>query len=175
MITIDEIKERLSYNPVDGTFTWKEAGEHWFKNARSCKRWNTRFAGKKASTKHHSGRNVITINYKKYLASRIAYAVYFNRMPLGLIDHINGNCSDDRIENLREVTKSGNGKNCKMWASNTTGCTGVVKRGKKWGAVIYSNGKSIWLGTFDCKEKAFAARNNAEKDYGFHENHGRAA
>lgn len=43
-----------------------------------------------------------------------------------------------------------------------SGVKGVVPQGKRWGALIWSKGKSVWLGTFDTKEQAAVARASAE-------------
>lgn len=43
-----------------------------------------------------------------------------------------------------------------------TGVSGVRPEGRKWGASITIGGKSIWLGTFETKEQAIAARTTAE-------------
>jgi len=50
------------------------------------------------------------------------------------VDHIDGNKKNNRIENLREATKSQNAMNQKVSTRNTSGIKGVMwhKRDKKW-------------------------------------------
>lgn len=48
---------------------------------------------------------------------------------------------------------------------NTSGVTGVYRRGKRWQAAITVNGKQINLGYFDTKYEATAARKAAEHKY----------
>jgi hypothetical protein len=90
-----------------------------------------------------------------------------------VIDHINGDEKDNRIQNLRLVTHSENNKNSSRPKSNTSGVIGVHKKRGKWIAQIQENYKKITVGSFDSFEDAVKARKEAELKYGFHENHGR--
>lgn len=51
-----------------------------------------------------------------------------------------------------------------------------VKRGNdgKWYAAICSRGRNIHIGVFETVDAAIEARKLAEKEFGFHPNHGRA-
>lgn len=91
------------------------------------------------------------------------------------VDHENGNTLDNRRCNLVVKSKSGNQRNARKSIANTSGVTGVSfhSRIKKWIAVIRVEGKQKHLGTFNLKEDAINARKTAEKQYGYHENHGR--
>ena len=89
------------------------------------------------------------------------------------IDHINGDRYDNRIINLKEATTSENNRNRRITDRNTSGYVGVVKQGDKWYAYIKVDGKKIHLGTYNTKDEAIQARKQAEKKYGFHENHGK--
>lgn len=76
------------------------------------------------------------------------------------IDHMNGIRSDNRIENLRLVSRSINNKNKKMQSNNTSGFTGVVfvKRRGKWNARVKENGIQKNLGSFSTAIEANEAR-----------------
>lgn len=76
------------------------------------------------------------------------------------IDHINGNKTDNRIENLRDVTQQQN-------QHNRTTAKGYSwnKLEKKWKAHIRLNNKGIHLGTFDKEEDAREAYLNAKEIY----------
>lgn len=91
------------------------------------------------------------------------------------IDHINGVRTDNRIENLRLVTRSQNMKNAKTYITNRSGATGVCwhKQKKKWRARLIHEYKQIHLGYYDDWFDAVCARQSANNRYGFHENHGR--
>jgi hypothetical protein len=99
--------------------------------------------------------------------------MHYGVWPTQLIDHINGDSSDNRIVNLRQTTQSENNRNRRITDKNTSGYVGVYKRGAKWCAQISVNGKNMHLGAYDTIEQAANARKQAEIDYGYHENHGR--
>lgn len=82
-----------------------------------------------------------------------------------VIDHINHNKLDNRRENLKICTQKENVRNQVIKKTNTSGYTGVYKRGRKWCARIYVDGQQIYLGTFDTFEKAKQARISAEVEY----------
>lgn len=83
-----------------------------------------------------------------------------------VVDHINGNPSDNRKENLRVVSHLENMKNRKLSSANTSGITGVFQtKNGKWYARIMADGNEIWLGTFETKDDAAAARLAAEEKY----------
>lgn len=86
-----------------------------------------------------------------------------------VVDHIGGTETkyDNRKKNLRIVTQQQNTMNCRISKNNTTGITGVYwhKSANKWTANIKVNRKSIYLGIFDTKEEAIAARKKAEEKY----------
>lgn len=74
------------------------------------------------------------------------------------IDHINGNITDNRLENLRWVNRQENSQNKKKQSNNTTGYKGVSKdkRYNSYQAIIFNEGKQIYLGSFPTAEEASA-------------------
>ena len=83
------------------------------------------------------------------------------------VDHINGNPSDNRLSNLRLVTRRQNCLNHRRSKRNSSGRTGVswANKGKKWIATIQIGLTTIPLGRFEKKEDAIVARDKAEKEY----------
>lgn len=118
----------------------------------------------------------ITADGKQYVAHRLAWLYVHGEWP-DQIDHIDHNRQNNKINNLRNANFSVNSKNVGPFSTNKAGVHGVClyKPTGKWKAQIGVNGKSIHLGYFDTKEAAAAARSAANKKYGFHENHGKAA
>lgn len=82
------------------------------------------------------------------------------------IDHINRNKLDNRLKNLRYVTRSQNIYNMGLKTNNTSGHKGVTwdKRRNKWRAYIGGSVARKELGSFKNKSDAIKARKNAEKD-----------
>lgn len=107
---------------------------------------------------------------------RIVWFMHNGNIPKDMeLDHINHIRDDNRIENLRLVTKAVNAKNRRMNAKNTSGVSGVSWQTakKKWISQIQVNGKNIYLGRFKNFDDAVKARKAAELTHGFHANHGK--
>jgi len=110
---------------------------------------------------------------KEYFVYRIIYAMHYGHCP-DFIDHINGNKTDNRIENLRQADISTNHYNCKIPSHNTSGAKGVhkLKRQKGYQATISVTGKKKYLGTFPTFELAdefvSLARNMLHGDFANH-------
>jgi len=100
----------------------------------------------------------VTIKFMKKTTTvhRIVFLYHHGYLPKE-IDHINGNKSDNRIENLRDATHCQNMMNIKKYSLNTSGYKGVRlhKKAKKWIAEIKQNNKYHYLGLFDCPKKAY--------------------
>ena len=148
---------------------WYEAGQlFWRESAQKPKWWNTKYAGKRAGTRHSCGYRLIITNYKHYFEHRIIYEMHNGPIKNGAqIDHINGIRSDNRIENLRAASQSQNNMNYRKSKANTSGYRGVswCKRRSKFKASITVNGKNIYLGLFDDPKEAGAAYKNAARNY----------
>ncbi|WPJ68535.1 hypothetical protein OMDBNIEC_00049 [Salmonella phage STP-SP5] len=132
--------------------------------------------GSKAGCIDAAGYVKTRYNNQQLHAHRIIWEMFKGPIPEGLmIDHIDRNRSNNRIENLRLVSRSGNAKNQKLPSTNTSGVIGVSFRkcDGKWIAHITNNGKFINLGIFINKEDAIKARRDAEIKYAFHPNHGK--
>lgn len=116
----------------------------------------------------------IHINKHMYSVHRLIYLIEHGHSPKSIIDHENRDTTDNRIENLRDVTNLENSKNTKLNNRNSSGTSGVVfkKREQKWEARISHRGKRIHLGIFNKKEDAVKCRKQAEIKYGYHTNHG---
>lgn len=137
MITQQELKELLDYNPETGIFTWKNASK------------------RKAGTSMYSGYIRLNVNKKQYLAHRLIWLYVYGYFPK-YVDHINMNRSDNRLCNLREATNTQNQYNKKLTKRNTSGIKGVswFERDKNWRARLHVSGKLIHLGYFDSIEEA---------------------
>jgi hypothetical protein len=176
--TPDELRVLLSYNPEDGKLYWKERPASMFRDDGAasaqtrCAIWNARFAGMPAFTADKGdGRRAGNIFGRTYLAHRVAWAVFYGAWPLGEIDHINGNTADNRIDNLRDVSRTVNSRNMPRRADNKSGATGVCRHQSKW--MVRLGNK--YVGVYGTFEEALAARKTAEAAADYHNNHGRVA
>jgi len=171
----------LGYDPATCNLTWKARSPDLFENGKqtsehTCNRWNSRYAGKPALDSYTAmGYKQGCIFNKKYLAHRVIYAMCHGDWPANQIDHIDGDPSNNRIENLRDVSHAENQRNMRAPTNNTSGTVGVhwSERDQTWGAQIEINRRKIHLGCFTKKDDALLARANANIKYDFHENHGR--
>jgi hypothetical protein len=166
-LTQEIVREFLDYDPLTGALTWRHRHQIWFTTERAYKMWNIRFPGKHAFTSTSHGYLRGDIFNKSYSAHRVIFLWMRGRWPDPEIDHNNHDGTDNRWDNLEETTE--NAKNKKLFSTNTSGRTGVY-----WHKQIIADRKKIFLGLFEKFEDAVLARDNAERTYGFHENHGKS-
>lgn len=164
----------LRYDHETGQLFWRAREVETLKSGKQkeAKRWNARYAGKLAFTaKQNGGYACGAVNKIGMQAHVVAWAIYYGKWPDGEIDHINGIRTDNRICNLREVSRSENQKNKKIPKNNTSGVIGVsyCKRDKVW--IAHAMSKRV--SSHKDMSEAIAARKRAEMQMGFHENHGR--
>ena len=165
------------YEPDTGNLFWRVRPVTMFTQGQTtdrprsadhaCNQWNSRWAGKPATSLKSDGYRYTHLNYRTLLAHRIAWKIMTGVDPVE-IDHIDGNRSNNKWSNLKNGTRSDNQRNISIKSNNTSGYHGVSfsKRQQKWIA-------SIWIGSFDSKEEAIAERRKYEVLLGFHPNHGR--
>jgi len=102
------------------------------------------------------------LNQNTHQIHRLIFLYHHGYLP-EFIDHINGDKLDNRIENLRECSRSENHANTTISRRNTSGYKGIQleKRTNKWVASITVNKKRYSLGTYLTKEEAAFAYNEA--------------
>jgi len=109
----------------------------------------------------------IGLNSSKYRAHRLIWIFHHGYSPSDDIDHIDGNKTNNKIENLRVLTRSQNLHNAKAKRGNKGGCTGVnwVASKKYWQATICINYKQQYLGSSNSYLDACALRKSAENKF----------
>jgi len=175
-IPIGLLRKLIKYDPETGLLTWLERNTDTHRGSARLASWNSRCAGKLALTSvNDHGYLRGSIYGVQYRAHRVAWALHYGAWPEHDIDHINGKTTDNRIENLRLACQLVNQKNAKRPKNNSSGHVGVGRRsdGKGWIAQITVNYKNIYLGSYSSLDDAVAARQRAQAELGFHQNHGR--
>lgn len=154
-ISVAVLHERLVYNPETGVLYWRcrPVLDH------KTRRWNAQHAGNAAGNTQVDGYIRLAIDRVKFPAHRVVWAMVTGSWPSVVIDHINGNTSDNRFCNLREATVAQNCWNQKISTANISGFKGVEfhSRTGRWRARIAANGQRLFLGYFDSPELASRA------------------
>lgn len=152
MITQDNLKEYFEYK--DGNLFWKKQPSPQIK------------VGDVVGTINKRGYVQVKFLCKRFYAHRLIYFMFNGYFPQE-VDHIDGNKTNNKIENLRAVTKSQNQHNARINVNNTSGVKGISwdKRCGKWKAQIAVNKKNYHLGRFDDFDLAKKTINQFREKY----------
>ena len=161
--------EVFTYDLSSGILTWKPR----LSGSAADKRFNTKTAGKVAGAvaagKYNRPRG-IAIGYrgKDFYAHRIVWEMHNGEIPIHMvIDHINGDATDNRLTNLRLATREQNYHNQGISLKNTSGIKGVHFDNARglWKSEIRAFNRVISLGRFKTKGMAAVARAKAALRY----------
>lgn len=167
-LTAQRLRELLHYDPGTGEFTWKSRPSELFSEERFCRIWNSQHAGKPAGRTAPHGYIRIAIFDRRHYGHRLAWLYERGEWPAGEIDHINGNRADNRLSNLRDVTRQLNAQNIRQrYAGYSDLPLGVTfnKKERVFAAAIRINGKSTPLGRFSTAEEAHNAYLSAKRHH----------
>lgn len=154
LLTQEELKKLLHYDPEKGVFTWLVSTGDRIKIGDIAGSLN-------------KGYMLIQMNKFRYMAHRLAFLYMTGSFPPDQVDHINHVKCDNRWENLRPCTNQQNMWNRSKYKDNKWGYRGVSKNGNKWMAQIRVGEKKLNIGTFDTPELASQAyQNHAKKLHG---------
>lgn len=142
-LTVKRLRELLHYDPLTGVFTRD---------------------GKQAGTTDRAY-VAISIDNKLYGAHRLAWLYVHGVWPSEHVDHIDGNARNNRLLNLRDVSRSVNMQNRrKAQANNRSKLMGAMRNRDGWMARIQTNGVKRYLGQFPTAELAHQAYLNAKRE-----------
>jgi hypothetical protein len=146
MLTQRQLKERLSYDPETGQFTWLIAPS------------NNVVAGSIAGSIMEDYRS-IRVYGTPYKAHRLAWLYMTGEWPTCQIDHKDRNGLNNKWENLRLSTFGQNRANSKVRCDSQSGVKGVrwYASANKWSAQIRHKGKNVNLGYFETLDEAHLA------------------
>ena len=148
MVSKEELEERFDYRE----------GKLFYKKTVGAKK-----RGLEAGCKHHSGYREIIVNGVCYRLHRLIWLYHHGVWPKDQLDHINGVRDDNRIENLREDTRTQNKWNTKSRKNSSSSFKGVHKVGNRWRARCCIKGKYTSLGCFETEIEAAKAYSNFVK------------
>ncbi|CAH7419396.1 putative HNH endonuclease [Vibrio chagasii] len=162
MDLVNRIKSQLSYCPETGQIKWKQSGTG---------RRNNLIAGNKRT---HNGYtwNRIAFEGKEYTAAQIAWVIMNGEIPAFIINHKDGDSTNDTWSNLQRGDNCITQRNQRKSSRNKTGITGVRLNNGYYLAYIGSGNGQEYLG---CRSNLFDAaclRKSAEAKLGYSARHG---
>ena len=134
--SLTELQSRLSYDPQSGVFSWKKGPR----------------AGARAGCLDKStGYWIIKVCRQRCKAHRLAWKMSYGSDPALVVDHINGDKANNRLENLQCLSNRDNIVRSKSSGLNVDLCRG------RWRARIRLDGRQVHIGQFAAKEDAIEA------------------
>tara|TARA_R110000868_G_scaffold290601_2_gene550798 strand:+ start:89 stop:589 length:501 start_codon:yes stop_codon:yes gene_type:complete len=131
-------------------FEYRDGNLYWKINPNKSRKHIGKLAGYKTNSTSYG---VVMLDKKSYCLHRVIYCMFHGDMPV-VVDHINGNYQDHRIENLRGADHTTNNYNKAFQSNNTSGVKGLTwnKRVNMWQGSISYKRKVRSLGYFKNKE-----------------------
>ena len=155
------MSNEITQEYVKSLFIYKDGDLYW-----KISRTNRIKIGDKAGFIHPTGYKYIRINNKNHRTHRIIFLYHHGFLPQYL-DHIDQDKLNNKIENLREVTRIQNGMNRKSYKNSSSKYKGVSwnKQNQKWVSYITINKKRKHLGSFINESDAAKIYNSAAIEY----------
>lgn len=153
MLTYEVVRKLFHYDEERGALIWKETNS------------NRAVKGAVAGCKRKDGRIQVRVNGKYHFSHQIIWIWMTKKPPIGCVDHINCNPSDNRWGNLRQASIKENCRNKRIGKNNSTGFKGIRFQAKKYEANITVDCKWIYLGRFKTKKEAHQAYCTAARKY----------
>jgi hypothetical protein len=150
MITQERVRELFLYK--DGSLFWQVCRGHVSE-------------GSMAGTPNKDGYLHVGVDGKHYKAHRLIFLYHFGYLPEHEVDHIDRDRSNNKIENLREVSRTCNMRNSTQRSRTSSGVKGLAwhKPTQKWLARIMVHSTRKHLGTYSDFTEAVAHRLAAEQ------------
>lgn len=150
-LLLERLRQVLRYESETGNFYWIHRGTRKEK------------LGQNASIVRSHGYLNICIDSQYYYTHRLAWFYVYGEWPK-VIDHINGNKTDNRIKNLRSVDQRSNVQNVvKARKHNASKVLGAHKTKYGFSASVVHNGQNIYVGHYKTAEEAHNAYLEAKR------------
>lgn len=163
MLSLDRLNQVLTYNPETGVFNWKQAIS------------NRVHVGAEAGAITRNGYRMIRVDGENLYAHRLAWMFVHGQMPDRIIDHVNLDRDDNRIENLRECDHSENNCNSYLRRDSPSGIKGVGwdSHREKWACSVRHRGRRLRKRFDTLAEAENWVRSVRESLHGEFVNHGK--
>jgi hypothetical protein len=141
-----EARRLFDYDWVTGEMTW-------------AVRTKGAVLGARAGCPQTDGYLQVTVRQRRHVVHRVVWLWWYGQWPQQFIDHINLDKGDNRIANLRDVTRSMNQQNQRtVGRTSISGLIGAhyVKRLGRYSSSISVDKRTTHLGFFDTAEEAHA-------------------
>lgn len=139
---VEFLREAFRYDPSTGKLYWRESRPlSHFKSVTSQKIWTAVTAGKEAGCDakiRQTTYRIVKVNGIRTTSHQIIFAMEYGFFA-EIVDHIDGNGLNNKLDNLRQSCLKSNPKNAKVYSSNTSGLNGVnwVESIQRW--QVYCN------------------------------------
>lgn len=141
------------YEPESGRLLW-----------RQTRRGGREPAGSEAGSVGHHGYRSVHVAGKRHYVHRVVWEIANGPIPADkCVDHIDGDTGNNRLCNLRLVTRAENQRNRRRNRNNTTGVIGVTAH--RGGYSVYCS--SRYVGYSKSLDEAIAMRRAAEQQDGY--------
>lgn len=143
-----------------------EDGQLFWKISRGRAKSGDR-TGTVGTSKDHRSYVKVRIKGRQYLLHRLVWVFFYGDLLEGMVvDHIDGNTLNNKVENLRMCTVSQNGQNIHRGRGDYSSLKGISfsKKQGKYVSQIRVSGKNLWLGSYNTAEEAHQAYCKAAKD-----------
>lgn len=155
ILSAARVRQLFDYDPKNGALTWA------VDRSRLAKK------GTVAGSVYSNGYRVVGVDQTYYLVHRLVWVHHYGEPPKLNVDHINGDRLDNRIANLRDVSKSKNAQNQRKCHGDKKSCDLIGatwdKSNKNWKAQLVLNRKTVYIGRFKTPEDAHAAYLEAKR------------
>lgn len=157
-------------NPNTGTIITQARALEVFEYREGMLFWKKRnsnrvVVGKPAISIGRCGYKRVGVDGFRYLVHQVIFLMHYGYIP-DIIDHIDRDINNNKINNLRPATTTQNNINA-IKPNKSSGCRGVSwsKQKSKWRVTIRHLGKQVHIGFFSNIETAVLAYNNVVKKY----------
>ena len=162
------MQSNMTQEYAHSLFDYKDGSLYWKVN-KTTRNW----IGKRCGSPESHGYETVMVDGRNWRIHRLVFLMQHGYMPK-MIDHINGDRKDNRIENLREANTQTNTYNQALHSNNVSGIKGVSWNNdrQKWAVRVNHNKKTYQRYVQDLELAELVAIEMRSKLHGEFANHG---